>query len=202
MIEALNNSLTELAFNENFSVDLEGLEIGDPASNAQTSSLPNGLQSLATFYGIFNGLNFEWELKSETSIHGSIKIQSIDLLNHGEWEDMVGEDHDGKEVNQADFRVFDFYSNQNYVGCFTSNYEQKGLFYVRENTVYPIGLTAEGYLQLLNHTLGFMHWPALLVKLNLGLTLNELQAVEENIAKVIPNFSHEKFETAFKSLSL
>jgi len=195
-LENFNNSVVELSFNENFEV--ENADMGQPSGILSDFINSNAFNDI---YSNFDGLELIWK-NNKNQQYGSAKIQSqSDFIEDG-WEDMVTDVEKITNCDIEQFRVFDFYASQNYVGCFLNNYNEVGLFYVRDLTAYPLNITASSYLKLMTKTFGLIHWPSLLVKFNLDIDLLESKGVEANLIDTFESFNMKEFKKEYLNLKI
>ncbi len=195
-VEQINNKIVELSFNEDFEVQNADMQ---PPEEINIDFIKEN--DFNQIYSNFNGAELLWtNIKLKTN--GSFKLQSLDNFYTDGWEDMVDEIEGKIDCELNSFRVFDFFSNQEYVGCFLNNYNDVGLFYVRETTAYPLNISATSYLKLLEQCLGISHWPSLLVKCNLDIELTESRDIEKNIRDTFNRLSIENFKNQYLSLRI
>lgn len=156
---------------------------------------------LIDIYSKLIEIEFSWANMDKT-IRGAVNIQSWCNFYTEGWEDMVDEIWGDLNCDINSFRVFDFYANQNYVGCFLNNYNELGLFYVRETTAYPLHITATSYMKLLEKSKGLNHWPSLLIKYNLNIEFTESKNIEKDLLKIFPEIDLEGLKNEYLSLRI
>ena len=197
----LNNLIVDFYFDENFEVTEAEKEetISTEKFSEITKNYPD-LKTTESLYSVFNGCTINWNNSKENTF-GSVKIQSIKDAIEDEWQDMVT-DVKGSSQNIDNFRVFDFFVNQEYVGFFTDTYSKTGLYYVRELDAYPLNLTVETYFTLVVETMGLLHWQSLIVLWEHNIELTESKGIVEKLTATLPNFENEKFKELYISLKM
>lgn len=194
IITDFDNMINEIycSIDPELEIDIENVRINEP----EPDELDNDFIHSNDFIDIYSKLieiKFNWT-NLEKTIRGSVKIQSwIDFYTEG----MVDEIEGDLNCDINSFRVFDFYANQNYVGCFLNNYNEVGLFYVRETTAYPLNISATSYMKLLEKSKGLNDWPSLLVMYNLNIELAESKNIEKDLIKIFPEIDLKAFKNEY-----
>lgn len=199
LLKTYHDKLNELLYKLHFNSEFEILEAENnpPISNKEKKKL--GIKQ--PIYSTFNGCSFKWINNKNDYSSGSLNILSAQNSISNHWNDMLT-NVIGETKKIENFRIFDFYSNQNYVGFFIDDYESSGLYYVRELDAYKLYLDMESYFILAVETLGLIHWPSLIIKWNSDIKLTEANNIEKIIESKVPDFNLTKFKQLYEQLRI
>ena len=173
-------------------------------------------ESVWQYARAMNGLDIEWYQKnSEGEVLGTGKIylQKIeDIYTEQDW----AHDVDLEDPAFARMRVFqpvDYYDEVSWAGLFHDDARDPGLymFISAEGMVpYPLHVDVEGYIALLEHTLGYGNWPWAILALlpNDGknpvyqYNLNYTDKFRQRMQVLVPGFSYEAFVACYDRVRL
>jgi hypothetical protein len=173
-------------------------------------------ESVWRYARAMNGLDIEWDRRNgEGKIIGSGKIglsKIEDIYAETDW----AHDADLEDPAFARMRAFqpvDYYDEVSWAGLFHDEAQDPGLymFISAEGMVpYPLHVDVEGYIALLEHTLGYGNWPWAILALlpDDGINpvyqynLNYNATFRQRMQVLVPEFSYEAFVACYDRVRL
>ena len=173
-------------------------------------------ESVWRYAQAINGFNLEWlKRNNDTKVIGTGKIELNkleDIYAEQNWEN----DADLEDPAFARMRVFhpvDYYDEVSWAGLFHDEARDPGLyvFISAEGLVpYPLHVDLNGYIALLEHTLGYGNWPWAILALLPDDGMNPAHMYDldftdrfcQRMQILVPGFSYEAFVACYQRVRL